>query len=377
MTDAQTLPPPKPNSTKPKKTKQGKAPVVWPFALLVIFVFTLSALASVYFWQQLEKQNALIDMLTKDRAAAQSRTIQLEQGLNRRINSIEGAFETQTSVFNKFKQQSQFNTQQLHDLGARSRADWLMAETEYLMHLANQRLTLEHDVRGAEAILVSADKVLAENNDPGLLMVRQALGNEILALQQTKTVDSDGLYVRLSAMIKSLDRLNAQAFLSQQIEQKQVESKLVTEQENPEQLYTWKEILKGMWADVQKVIVITPLDQPIKPLLTPDQSYYLKQNLRLMLEQASLALLEKEQVIFFDSLAKASQWMGEYFDITDVQAQVLMSNLNEMKSMKINPVIPDISNSLRLLKGKIEKMYQNHSLGKLSSPSEEIEDNEK
>ena len=46
-----------------------------------------------------------------------------------------------------------------------------------------------------------------------------------------------------------------------------------------------------------------------------------------------------------------------------------------MKLAQINPVVPDISGSLRLLKEKIESMYLNHSLGKLSRPSQEYEQN--
>jgi len=207
-------------------------------------------------------------------------------------------------------------------------------------------------------------------------MVRQALANEILALQQTQTIDSDGVYIRLSAMIKSLNGLNARAFLSQQAEKQLIEKPLIPTLETVEYEFSWQNLLSELWVDAQKVIVITSLDKPVKPLLTPEQSYYLKQNLRLMLEQASLSLLDKEQTIFDDSIDKASLWMDEYFDKTDPQAKVLMFSLEEMKKIKINPASPDISNSLRLLKAKIEAMYQSHSLGKLSNQSEINEDGE-
>ena len=387
MTDTQTpssqaLPsqahPPKADAAKSgakklNKAKRNKSPTIWPFAFLVIFVFALSAIAAVYFWQQLERQNTLIQVLTKSNDSRHSQIAKREQGAQARFKSIEDLLEAQALVSLKLKQQNQFNTQQLHDLGARNRADWLMAEAEYLMHLANQRLSLEQDVRSAEAILVSADQVLAENDDPGLLMVRKTLADEILALQQTKTADVEGLYLRLSAMVKSLDRLNARAFLSQKSDEVQTGKMSQPDTVRVETSLSWKSLWKEIWKDLQKVFIIRRLDHTVEPLLAPEQSYYLKQNLRLMLEQASLSILDRNQVTYQDSLEKASMWLNSYFDLTDTETRALLKYIEEMRLAEISPVTPDISGSLRLLKEKIESMYLNHSLGKLSRPSQEDE----
>jgi len=380
VTDTQTQPsqglpsqadPTKPGAKKTNTAKRNKSPNIWPFALLVMFVFAMSAVASVYFWQQLERQKTVIQVLTKSNDSRQSQLTKREQGLQARFKSMEILLEAQALVSHKLKQQNQFNTQQLHDLGARSRADWLMAEAEYLMHLANQRLSLEQDIRSAEAILVSADQVLAENDDPGLLVVRKTLANEILALQQTKTADVEGLYVRLSAMVKSLDRLNARAFLSQKTDEIQKDEISQPVTEAVETSFSWQGLWKEIWKDLQKVFIIRRLDHTVEPLLAPEQSYYLKQNLRLMLEQASLSILDRNQVTYQDSLEKSSLWLNSYFDLTDTGTRALLAHIEDMKLAQINPVIPDISGSLRLLKAKIESMYLNHSLGKLSRPSQD------
>jgi uroporphyrin-3 C-methyltransferase len=313
----------------------------------------------------------LIQVLAKHNDSRQSQQSQRERILQERFKELDVLIEAQSLVSHKLKQQSAFNSQQLHDLGARNRADWLMAEAEYLMHLANQRLSLEHDVRSAEAILVSADQVLAENDDPGLLMVRKTLANEILALQQTKTADIEGLYVRLSAMIKSLDRLNARAFLSQKPDETMKDDITNSALASTETSFTWQGLWKEIWQDLQKVFIIRRLDHTVEPLLAPEQSYYLKQNLRLILEQASLSILDRNQVTYQDSLEKASLWLNAYFDLTDTETRALLKHVETMKQAQISPTIPDISGSLRLLKEKIESMYLNHSLGKLSRPSQD------
>jgi uroporphyrin-3 C-methyltransferase len=362
------------SAKKQNKARRIKSPNIWPFALLVLFIFALGAVASVYFWQQLEQQNKLIQVLTKNSGVEKNQLTQRDKALQQRFNSIDVLFKAQTLAAQELKQQSQFNTQQLHDLGARNRADWLMAEAEYLLHLANQRLSLEQDVRSAEAILVSADQVLAENDDPGLLMVRKALASEILALQQTETADIEGLYVRLSAMIKSLDRLDTRAFISQKSEETQFID--ATEAANLETSFSWQGLWKEVWKDLQKVFIIRRLDHSVAPLLAPEQSYYIKQNMRLMFEQASLSILDRNQTIYQDSLEKASIWLNSYFDLTETSTLALSKQIEEIKRAQINPVIPDISGSLRLLKGKIESMYLNHSLGKLSQPNSEYKGQE-
>lgn len=385
MTDTQTQPssqalPPstdakKPGVPKSAKTKRPKPLNIWPFVVLVLLIFSLAAVASVYFWQQLEQQTIQIQMLSKTSETTQSQLSQRNRSIQTRFKEINSLLDTQAKHAKELKQQSHFNTQQLHDLGARNRADWLMAEAEYLMHLANQRLSLEQDVRSAEAILVSADQVLAENDDPGLLLVRKALAADIFALQQTKTADVEGLYLRLSAMIKSLNHLGAQAFLNQKVDT------VPTNEISPSVIIiddaasSWRSFLNDMWRDLQKVFVIRRLDHMVEPLLAPEQSYYLKQNLRLMLEQASLSIMERNQVIYSDSLEKASFWLHSYFDVKNVSSSALLQHIDEMKLIQINPAIPDISGSLRLLKSKIESMYLNHSLGKLSQTSQSHERN--
>src|SRR5690606_32604161 len=70
---------------------------------------------------------------------------------------------------------------------------------------------------------------------------------------------------------------------------------------------------QSIWQDLKQAVTIRRLDQPLPPLLAPEQHYYLKQNLRLMLEQASLALLDKNAEVYQASLTKAAAWLTQYF----------------------------------------------------------------
>jgi len=360
VTDTQvSLPPP---STAPSKPKAP--PVIWPLWLLLTLLLAAGSVAAVYFWLSLDKQSSRIDHAQTIESNIDQRVSQLERVITRRIRSLEDAANTQSTLLTTLDKQALFNTKLLNQLHGSNRADWLLAETEYLLRLANQRLSIESDVRGAEVILVSADKVLAETDDPGLLPVRKKLAEEILNLQAIPTIDIDGLYVKLEALISSLDQLNERHFFDEQSSSaSSSEAKLQSSDPDDRLSVLWREI----WSDLKRAVVVRRLDQPIEPLLTPEQSYYLKQNLRLMLEQASVALLDQKQDAFRHSLEKASQWIDQYFTDSEVHNQMLLQTIQQLSQTNITHTLPDISGSLQLLKVKIEAMYRHHQLDRLSS----------
>lgn len=357
--------------SSPKKEAKKKS-TSWPLILLVLLLSVFSILSAIYFWQSQQQHNALISHLTAQNKSDQQKIQSLERNLERRLSSVEGQHQQHAEKLTTLDRQSLYNTQKLTELGASSRADWLLAEAEYLLHLANQRLALEQDVKSTETILISADKVLTEINDPGLLPIREALNKEIFALQQLAYIDHEGVYIKLSAMISSLDTLNESAFLELKTQAPASETQTPTTATENEPV--WKKVWQEVWRDLKQAVVIRRLDQPVSPLLAPEQNYYLKQNLRLMLEQASLALLEQNEAIFKHSIKQADQWLKNYFDVQDSHTRSLLDALETLSKLPISYEKPDISNSLRLLKNKIEAMYLNHSLGKLSNASTAIND---
>ena len=122
----------------------------------------------------------------------------------------------------------------------------------------------------------------------------------------------------------------------------------------------WTQDLKESWAKavdkLEKLVVIQHRDEKIEPLLSPEQTYYLQQNLHLMLEQAQLSLLQKKQTAFDRSLEKAEGWINTYFEEKDPTTQALLRGIGELKSLKISPEMPDISGSLNSLKSYLQQM---------------------
>lgn len=108
-------------------------------------------------------------------------------------------------------------TQEILQLKAADRTDWLLAETEYLLRLANQHAILGHDAPAAAALLAQADKVLLELTSPTeiqtmaslrkIIAIRQQIAEEREALLLRGDIDREGLYLQIEALIQQLDKI--------------------------------------------------------------------------------------------------------------------------------------------------------------------------
>lgn len=365
MTEPTTsLPPSDTKTAAPAKKASNRLAL-----FLSILTLILLGAASFYFWQQQNVQSLKIQYFLTSNEGDSRRADTFRQSIQQQVNSLKDYNSKQQTLLNSLAQESYSHTQKLAELGARSRNDWLLAEAEYLMRLANQRLTLEQDIDSAEAMLTNADKIIAEINDPGLTEVRQALATEVVSLQQISHLDYQGLYLKLDALIRSIDAFEQNAIVRQDTVKKAIEN-TDNPTEKPNQFMV---IWSNIWSDLKKAVLIRRLDTPVEPLLAPEQDYYLKQNLRLMLEQASLALIDKNTVIYQSSLSKARAWLDQYFIQDDKKVTEIKNTLADMASFQIDQTLPDISTSLRLTKMKIESFYKQHSINQLSTPNAEIE----
>ncbi len=343
-------------------------PKMWPVYVCLAGLLILVILAAAFFWFYQSQHDLVLKQTIHQQSQRQQVLEQSLESYRSELQEQQRLLKRTQNELSQLEEQAVFNNQQLNALSASSRSDWLLAEAEYLMRLANQRLGIEGDVRGAEAILQAADKVLSDIEDPGLLSVRMKLAEEILALQQTASLDRTGLYARIEALIDQLDTLPIESYLAEadsaaEAEQTSQAPEATTGTES------WKQLFIDMWSDLKTVFVIRRLDHPVEPLLAPEQSHYLKHNLRLMLEQAGFAALEQEQSRFERSLDKSLRWINNYFVGDHAAIQTMIAAIEELKSHAVRQALPDISGSLRLLKKRVEAMYRQHLIPQAEEPS--------
>jgi len=220
--------------------------------------------------------------------------------------------------------------------------EWLWTEAEYLLRLANQKLTLQGDADSALLILTTVDEMLRDSGDATVLGVRDALAGEMLALRNLDYVDVPGLYVRMNSLLPLVDQLSLRNTLVQNYS-----DQLAAQQGATLSADTGFGV-RAM-ALLGSIFVWQEWDVAPEALLPPQQEATLKQNLRLMLEQAQLALLMAEQEVYRSSLEKGRDWMTRYFAIDAGAGRTLGQELESLSAMPVTVVRPDISGSLALL----------------------------
>jgi uroporphyrin-3 C-methyltransferase len=227
----------------------------------------------------------------------------------------------------------------------RSQDEWVLAEARYLLHVANQRLQLQHDVATALAALNAADQRLLSLGDASYIPVRQAIAEEIATLRAVPVVDRDGLALELQQLAMGVDQLRVQG--TQYTPEKPAD---VTGDNDSWRAKSWREIPGALWTALKELVVVRRNDQPVGPMLPPDAQFFLYANLKLQLDAARLALLAEEPAAWRASLDSARNMLGQYFDPEDVRSQRYQEALERLAAVEVRPDLPDISGSLQTLR---------------------------
>ncbi|AIU68360.1 uroporphyrinogen-III C-methyltransferase [Vibrio coralliilyticus] len=194
------------------------------------------------------------------------------------------------------------------DVKGRRPNDWLLAEADYLVKLAGRKLFLEHDAVSATKLMESADQRIAALNDPSLVPLRKSMANDITKLKSVPIIDHEGLVLRLTALQQQVDSLPlANAILPEAPEQK--------EQQVSEDIYDWKNNLMTSLKDFsENFITFRTRDGNVIPLLSPEQHFYLKENIKAKLETAIKAVYVEQQDIYQTALTTADKWSSSFFN---------------------------------------------------------------
>ncbi|MDQ7731895.1 uroporphyrinogen-III C-methyltransferase [Halomonas sp. SpR1] len=327
-------------------------------ALVIILAIALAFIAWQG-WQRLESQQQRLDEVAQqaEGSASQQAVSDLESRLDsgeaERDEALQSALSDLRSEFDSYRSDVDETLGQVLDQLSQEQdtdeREWLHAEAAYLLRLANQRLQLEGDVDGAAALLRTADARLVDADNPALTPVREAIANELAALDAVPQVDRTGLYLALNAQQERISSLR----LSQEIEEQAVTSSI---EEPPTGAFQRQ--LARFGEELKDLVVVRHHDEALEALITPEQESYLRQSLRLVLEQTQLALLNEEKELYDASIDKALQLLNDYYDTTREETQSVITRLEELKQAEVKPELPDISGSQQALARFIENRYE-------------------
>jgi uroporphyrin-3 C-methyltransferase len=272
--------------------------------------------------QQRRQNEAALDRLREELAALGFRS-------EERLNALQSALQTQR--------------QRLLEINSTDRSDWMLAEAEYLLRLANQRLIMAADQRSALALLASADSILLELDDVGLYNARAAIARDTAVLRAQPRVDVEGTWLRLQALVGQVDSL-----VLFELPESQPRQESLAEDAG------WRDRLEhGLSAALETLagyVTIRRRDAPYEALLDPRWEGLVRQNLRMLLEQCRAALLSGNQVLYDESIANASRWIGEFFSFNEAGVQALQEELQALAGLNISQSYPSLTDSLTAIK---------------------------
>ena len=230
----------------------------------------------------------------------------------------------------------------LGELSAEDQRAWQLAEIRYLLRLANQRLIMAGDTRSAEALLRSADNTLRELGDADLHALRAAVAADLAAVRAIPQLDIQGLYLRVEALMREADAL----VLFELPERAAVATE-------PPSAEDWQaRLAQGYAAAVAKLseyIVVSRRDVPIEALMDPQYESLVRQNLRMLLEQAQAAMLSGNTLLYRKSLARAEGWVTQFFEEDERSAQAMAEELRRLRDERVAVDPPDLGASLAAL----------------------------
>ena len=329
-------------------------PWVAVFALILII-----GLGAGNYWQYQAGQNLnqLLSQLSAQQSALDSQVADLNNGVNE-IQEQQKSLGEKTEQ-NEAGQRTVLGTldemsEQIKSLATSKGKEplfWRVSEVEYLLTVANHRLMLEGDVLTARTALQDADNRLRAIADPGLIPVREKISQEINQLNSVSLPDIPGLAAQLSGMIENVNQL---PFVKKELA---LESESTPEAER--EFTGVGNFLKTVWRDlVDGLFKVQRTDQAIEPLLPPEEKIYLVYNLELKLEQARIALLNRETTLFHTNLEDVRQSVATYFDRESASVTSLLQSVAELKQVELRPQLPDISASLRELRSWLQNQRQ-------------------
>jgi len=206
-----------------------------------------------------------------------------------------------------------------------------------------------------------ADAKLARIDRPQLVPLRRALARDIDKLKSVPYVDLSGMSLKLDQALATIDTLPLA-----KDERLPAPAVVPPPGDEPE----WRKFLREAWTEVKGLVRVEVADRPAAPLVPPPQQYFLRENLRLRLLTARIALLSHDDNGFKVDVTAANAWLKQYFDTRTKSVQALSATLTQLAATPMATELPDLAPSLtavRSVKATRERVGERGATGTAAS----------
>lgn len=264
-------------------------------------------------------------------------------------------------------QSQQLALEQLYQDLFKRRDDWALAEVEQVLSTASQQLQLAGNVQGALIALQNADARLSRADTPQFVTIRRAIAHDIERLKALPNLDLTGVALRLDSVIGQVDKmplLSDEHPILPATEPKNRRPPVAAKHPKetavpaagestewwPQARARWESWSSEMWSDVRQLIRVRSVETSDALLLSPTQAYYARENLKLRLLNARLALLSRNESAFRSDMAAAQDSISKYFDTRAKQTQTAQAMLKQVQSSNLAIEMPTLAESLNAVR---------------------------
>ena len=268
---------------------------------------------------------------------------QLEQGLKTaqdKVEQLEQLVESKTGEIAALQSQ----VKQISQLvGAQQPSDWLFSEADFLLNNALRKLVLDNDVDTAISLLKLADETLVKVNNSQANAIRTAINQDLKQLLSLSSVDQNAVMQKLSQLANTVDELQA---LNVNFDEAPEKSGKLSDD-----IADWQQnVEKSATSFLNHFIRISPKQSADKKeLLAPNQDIYLRENIRLRLQLAIMAVPRQQDELYKQSLDAVASWVRSYFDTSAEVTQNFLKSVDELADSSIYVDVPEQLQSLTLL----------------------------
>ena len=278
--------------------------------------------------QDVKFDTTQLAQLESENKATQDKIAQVEELINAKSHELVGL----QSQINKVSAQA----------NAQQPTDWLFSEADFLLNNALRKLVLDNDVDTAVSLLKLADETLAKVNNSQSAAIRSAINQDLKQLLSVTGIDQNAVMQKLSQLANTVDELPV---LDVNFGDDQNATKL------SDSLSDWAENAeKSATSFLNHFIRISPKHgADRKELLAPNQDIYLRENIRLRLQLAIMAVPRQQNELYKQSLEAVASWIRSYFDTNAEVTQSFLKSVDELSEVSIYVDVPSQLQSLSML----------------------------
>ena len=262
-------------------------------------------------------------------------------------------------------QSQQLALEQLYQDLSKNRDEWALAEIEQVLSTASQQLQLAGNVQGALIALQNADRSLSRSDKPQFITIRRAIAGDIDKLKALPALDLTGVALRLDNVITQVNTLPMLADEKPALPAKPdraaqaalkpgaagAGAPVVVKDSMLDKVQdVWQSWTGEMWDEMRQLIRVRRVDTPEALMLSPSETYFVRENVKLRLLNARMALLARNEVAFRNDLVAAQEALAKYFDTRAGTTQTAQALLRQVQASNLAIEMPSLSDSLNAVR---------------------------